>query len=388
MYPNLYFLVKDLFGIEIGFLQIINTFGFFVALAFLGAATVLSKELKRKEEQGLMKPVPQKRLVGAAATPFELIGNGLLGFLIGFKLFGAIADFDTVVLDPQDFILSFRGSFIGGLIVAFISAYLRYREKQKERLDKPEMRTEMVSPYTMVGDITIVAAIGGFLGAKIFHNLEYWQAFTADPIGQLLAFSGLTFYGGLICGAGAVYYYCWRKGLSIWHINDATAPGLMLAYGLGRIGCHVAGDGDWGVDNLAPKPDMLSFLPDWMWSYNYPHHVLMDGILIPGCEGKYCYALANPVWPTAFYEIVMGIALFGLMWALRKHINIPGMMISFYMLLNGIERYLIQQIRIEQIRADAQYDLFGWQIAQAELIAIFMILGGIGGMLWLWRRRA
>ena len=123
-----------------------------------------------------------------------------------------------------------------------------------------------------------------------------------------------------------------------------------------------------------------------MWAYNYPHNVLSEGKLIPGCEGQYCYALEIAVFPTAFYEVVVCLLLFGLLWALRKKMSIPGLMIGAYLLLNGIERYLIQQIRVEKMRELAQYDLFGWKIAQAELISLLLIAAAIVWTIYVLRK--
>ena len=170
-------------------------------------------------------------------------------------------------------------------------------------------------------------------------------------------------------------YYAHKKGLKLVHVIDACAPGLMLAYGIGRIGCQLSGDGDWGTTNELPIPEALSFLPDWMWSFTYPHNVNGEGILIAGCEGKYCYELATPVWPTPFYETVMAFMIFGGLWAFRKKITTPGVMFSFYLIFNGIERFLIEKIRI-----NPDYNIFGMKATQAEIIAVLLIIVGIGGV--------
>ena len=81
MYPNLYYAVKDLFGIEITGLKLINSFGFFVAIAFIAASAVLSAELKRKEKEGLLIHEEEKMIVGAPASIQELLTNFLLGFI-------------------------------------------------------------------------------------------------------------------------------------------------------------------------------------------------------------------------------------------------------------------------------------------------------------------
>ena len=219
--------------------------------------------------------------------------------------------------------------------------------------------------------MTMIAAVSGIIGAKLFHNLENIGEFMADPIGQLMAFSGLTFYGGLIAGAFAVIWYGRKYNIKPLNLADAAAPGLMLAYGVGRIGCQLSGDGDWGVTNLATKPDWIAILPDWMWSFTYPHNVINEGIPIEGCMGRYCMELANPVWPTAFYEVVMATLIFSFLWAMRKRIKVAGVLFFVYLSLNGVERFFIEKIRV-----NTKYDILGG-ITQAEIISASLVLIGL-----------
>ena len=227
----------------------------------------------------------------------------------------------------------------------------------------------------------MIAAVSGIIGAKIFHNLENMDAFLADPIGQLISFSGLTFYGGLIAGAVSVIWYANKYKINTKHLIDSAAPGLMLAYGVGRIGCQMSGDGDWGIDNLAPKPEWMSFLPDWMWSYTFPHNVINAGVPIEGCTGNFCMELANPVWPTAFYEVIMSLAIFGILWAMRKHIKVPGALFFIYLAFNGVERFFIEKIRI-----NTEYNILGG-ITQAEIISFSLILTAIIGITYLYKSK-
>jgi phosphatidylglycerol:prolipoprotein diacylglycerol transferase len=111
-----------------------------------------------------------------------------------------------------------------------------------------------VHPYELMGQLLLWAAVAGFAGAKLFNALENWDDFMRDPVGMLIGFSGLTFYGGLICGGAAVLYIANKHGIKPLNMLDVGGPGMMLAYGVGRIGCQMSGDGDWGIDNLAPKP--------------------------------------------------------------------------------------------------------------------------------------
>ena len=377
MYPTISHLIYDLFGVNIPLP--IQTFGFWVAISFLAAAWVVTMELKRKESEGFLSAVKVKEIIGKKLSAQEIISSVLVGFGIGFKAIEALFNYSDLVANPQDFIISTRGNLLGGLLIAGIAFYLKWKENQKTILAIPKEIEKTVHPFELVGNITMIAAISGIIGAKIFHNLENLDSFLADPIGQLMSFSGLTFYGGLIAGAISVIWYAKKYQINIKHLIDSAAPALMLAYGVGRIGCQMSGDGDWGIDNLTPKPEWMSFLPDWMWSYNFPHNVINAGIPIEGCTGNFCMQLANPVWPTAFYEVVMSITIFGILWAMRKHIKVPGVLFFIYLAFNGVERFFIEKVRINnEILAG---------FTQAEIISFCLVLTGIIGTTYLYKTR-
>ncbi len=412
MYPNLYYLFKDLFGISLPFLKIVNTFGFFVAMSFLAAAWLLVRELRRKQAAGIFTYTETTLVVGKPADFPELAINFILGFIIGFKLLGVFLVKDALV-DPQKFIFSSNGHFVAGVLVGLFFTGLKWWEKNKVKLAKPEERTIRIWPSDRVGDMTIIAAIAGFAGAKIFDNLENWDRFIQDPIGNLFSASGLTFYGGLIVATLALWYYYTKQKISFINICDASAPSLMLAYGLGRIGCQVSGDGDWGIINsaylsypngsLASKitPEKLntalgmygnmyletgqSFppeqkplkafggLPDWLFAYSYPHNVNKMGIRTENCNfDDYCNHLPLPVFPTPLYEIVMALLIFAFLWSIRKKIKIPGRLFAVYLIFNGLERFLIEKIRV-----NTKYSIFGLHPTQAELISSFLVLAGV-----------
>jgi prolipoprotein diacylglyceryltransferase len=421
MYPNLFYLFKELLGIELEWLKVVNSFGFFVAISFLVGAWLMSKEALRKQALGVFGYTEEKIIEGKPASITDILVNFVIGFLFGYKLIGVLVS-EGALADPQSFIFSSQGNAATGLLSGLFFAALKWWEKNKRKLAKPQERIIRIWPSDRIADITVIAAISGFVGAKIFDNLENWDRFIEDPIANLLSPSGLTYYGGLIMAIICLWYYFSRHKIRFIDMADVAAPALMLTYGLGRIGCQVSGDGDWGIINSAyiadatgrvvPPPDstavntiiqsnagyysrefgslesvphnaVSSFagLPDWLFAYTYPHNVNESGIPIMGCTwDDYCNYLPLPVFPTPLYEIMMALLLFGMLWSLRKKFTTPGRLFSLYLVVNGLERFLIEQIRV-----NTKYDFWGIQPTQAELIAVGMVLTGV--FLW-WRAPA
>ena len=367
MYPTLFHFFYDWFGIKIQFLRAINSFGFFVAISFISGAWLFGKELERKYKEGLIKSSKTSVVIGKPVTITELITNALIGFLLGYKLIFAFMH-NEVFSDFPKYLTSSQGSWVGGIVIALAMAYWKYYEKKKTQLPEPIIKETDYLPQQHVGPILLLSAVFGILGAKLFAYLENPGdiiEFLSDP------FSGLTMYGGLICATLAGFYYFKKHNLPAMHFMDAVAPILILSYGIGRIGCHVAGDGDWGIVNINPNPG----LPDWLWAYDYPNNVNHDGVQMANCfyNDQFCYHLEKPVYPTPLYESIMSGFLFALLWFLRKRIKTAGLLFSIYLFSNGVERFLIEQIRVND-----KYDFVGIKITQAEIIALsFMIIASI-----------
>jgi prolipoprotein diacylglyceryl transferase len=381
MYPDLSYLLHDLFGTQPdNWTSIFKTFGMMLVVSILLAAVLFYLELKRKAQEGIYKPEKVKVVVGKPATAWELVSNGIFGFIVGFKVLYIVQNFAEFKQDAAGVLLSSKGNWLAGLLLAGVFAGIRYWEKKKQALPKPKEQVTDVYPHDRIGDLTIMAAVTGILGAKVFSILEEPSGFFSDPIGTFFSGSGLAIYGGLIGGYLGVSWYLRRHKIPFWHTADAVAPALIVAYGIGRIGCQLAGDGDWGIDAV-PQPSWW-FLPDWFWSYDYPMNVNREGIPIEGCEWLYCTKLENPVYPTPLYEMIASLLIGGFLWAIRKQVTVPGMLFFIYLILNGIERFFIEQIRV-----NVKYESLPFQPTQAEIIAVALFLIGVGGVVWLRRNK-
>ena len=381
MYPDLSYLFHDLFGTQYdNWTSIFKTFGLLLALAFLASAYVLKLELIRKEKDGLLKAIPfieKKEKSNSIIIP--LIINFVVGFIIGFKLFFIFSNFAIFKANPADIIFSSKGNILGGIIIGLVYlAYTYWDLKNKNESSSP--KKTVIHPYERTGDITIIAAVSGLIGARLFSVLENLDSFFADPLGQLLSGSGLTIYGGLILAFIAVYIYVKKHGIPPIHMMDMAALAVIMGYAVGRLGCQFSGDGDWGIVNEMAKPGWF-FLPDWLWSFNYPHNVAQQGIMIEGCHAEYCHQLIPKVFPTPLYESIASFGIFFFLWALRKKIKIAGMLFFIYLILQGIERFLIETIRV-----NPRYNYFGYDWSQAQYISIGFILIGVFGVVYLYKK--
>lgn len=391
MFPTLYHFFRDVFGIELTALQILNTFGFFVALSIAGAFWAMATEMKRRTALGQFRSVELKILSGAAYPVSDYIMNGVLSFIFGYKiLFLMFPGSDSDNFTPQEHIFTSEGNFWYGLMAMFFVLGWRYYSDKKQRLPEPKIEIQTQSADWHMGNITTVALLSGFAGAKLFHILENPSGLSLTAIfDAFFSTGGWTFYGGLLCGAAGVLIYCKRKGISLLRMLDAGGPAMMLSYGIGRFGCQFSGDGDWGIANTSPKP--FSWLPDWSWAYTYPHNVLggqtggftPDGMVpIADCKGDYCYELAVPVYPTPLYEALLGLLLFFVLWKVLRHrTEAPGKLFAWYMVFAGAERFLVETIREH---GDSLYRLGSLVFSQAQLISMLLMLLGTT---WLLRKQ-
>lgn len=216
--------------------------------------------------------------------------------------------------------------------------------------------------------ITLLAAIFGIAGSKLLYLAESWSELVQDPIGMTLSPGGLTWYGGFILATLAIMVYARKKRIPFFKICDAAAPGLMLGYGVARIGCHLSGDGDYGMPTNLPWAAVYS-------KGTYPPSVAFrdfpDVVAKYGVNGAVPDTL--PVHPTPIYEFLLASALFAILWRLRRNNYPDGKLFMLYLMFFGAARFAVEFIRINPTI------LFG--LSEAQLISVAMVAVGAWGML-------
>ncbi len=375
MFPKLSDLINYMFGSQIDLP--IQTYGFFLAFAFLVGGIVLRSELKRKEKEGLLKPRSRTIHPNKPASLLEIIPGIILSSVIGWKFFGIIFQYHEFALNPQHYILSGKGSLAALLVIAIISFAYHFYSLTKAKNNTHDEYEEIIHPYQNTWNLLIVAIVSALIGSKLFDILDNLGSFLHDPVRSLVSFSGLTFYGGFIVTVIVLMQYVKVIKLDWRHVIDSAAPVIMIGYAVGRLGCHFSGDGCWGVINAMAQPHWLAWLPDWLWSYDFPHNVANHGIPIPGCVGQHCMILENPVFPTSLYESIISFTSFGILWIMRRKIKAPVVLFGLFMILNGVERFFIEHIRINN-----KYNILGLNLTQAEIISAGLILIGIAVMIY------
>ena len=178
--------------------------------------------------------------------------------------------------------------------------------------------------------MVFAAAIGGLLGARLLFILENWNEFLRSPMSYIATGAGFTWYGGFIGGTLAASWVAVKHKIPWPRAADCAAPALAAAYGIGRLGCHMAGDGDWGA------------LTDVAWGVAYTDAII--GWVDPNTGLP--YPPGARVHPTPIYEFLQSAIIFAILWKLRKSGHPPGAMFWLYLVLAGLARALVEIWRI------------------------------------------
>jgi phosphatidylglycerol:prolipoprotein diacylglycerol transferase len=202
----------------------------------------------------------------------------------------------------------------------------------------------------MAEKIIFWIALSGIVGARLVFLITYSQEFWIDPVSAIFSGAGFVYYGGFIGSALWLTFYLKKNGKDVLAYADYLAPALAVGYAVGRIGCHLSGDGDYGVATDLP----------WGFSYHLGVVPTPEGVL---------------VHPTPIYETIASLALaYLLLWLLRsKKMKAKGEVFGVYLILSSVLRFLVEFVRIEP------KDFYGF--SQAQVVSIAVIVLGLGFVL-------
>jgi phosphatidylglycerol---prolipoprotein diacylglyceryl transferase len=176
---------------------------------------------------------------------------------------------------------------------------------------------ELGKPADWTWEMTFSVMVGGLVGARVDYMIQNWSKVSNDFWGNLFSGSGLVWYGGVVGGAIGAVLWAWRRGWLTWGLADLASVPLALGYAIGRVGCQVSGDGDYGIHSSLP------------WAMPYPHGTVPTDV---------------KVHPTPVYEtLAMGLVAL-VLWRLRDRLT-GGRLFALYLVLSGTERLLVEIIR-------------------------------------------
>jgi phosphatidylglycerol---prolipoprotein diacylglyceryl transferase len=217
---------------------------------------------------------------------------------------------------------------------------------------------ELGKPAEWAYEIVFAALLGGVVGARAYYLLENVDRVEHDVLGTVFSGSGLVWYGGAIGGAiGVIAWMRWRKVLEL-QMLDMCGTALALGYAIGRIGCQVSGDGDYGIRSSLP------------WAMGYPHGTVPTA---PGVK----------VQPTPIYETLAMCLLAVALWKLRDRVR-PGVIFALYLLGSGFERLLVEFVRrnseVFAGLTGPQLESVGLMAAGAVWLAVLVWRGGTAAL--------
>lgn len=228
-FASIWDFINWIFGTHIPSMPL-QTYGFFMALAFLAGILLSKRELARRTELGIFSKGTKIIEKGKGIEWQEVILYGLLGYFIGLKIFAFIANSEPFFSNPQVFILSLEGSVFGGIAGAILLAGYTAYTQSKTKLEKVIQQTITYNVEDRIGDILLIGMVGGVVGSKIFDAIESPSAlseFFENPIASLT--SGLSVLGGLTMVSILLIGYAYKNKIKVLPFIDSLSPPFFIA---------------------------------------------------------------------------------------------------------------------------------------------------------------
>jgi len=328
----------------------IYSYGLMLATGFMVGSYFLTQELRRR------------KLNRNVTRSFFVVMRWLVIALIALIIISALVEFGSDIFSVLAALAGKNPVFLL-IIAAFVavSAYIFTQAKNPRPQTEVDLSTAVV----------LISLVYGVFGTKILFLFENMESFLQRPFDMLISTSGLSFFGGPVLVVIVLALMLRREDLRFFAVADSAAPSLLLAYGIGRLGCHFAGDGCYGFPTSLP------------WGTDYSSGVVPPSQALrrfPEIAGQFPDGIPDttPLHPTPVYEFLACALLFLVLWRFRKSIRIEGRIFMLYLVFAGLERFAVEFLRLNP---RVLFGLSGFQI-----FAFLMILAGLVGWYLLGKR--
>lgn len=209
--------------------------------------------------------------------------------------------------------------------------------------------------------LVVWAAIAGIACSRLYSVIDNFSSYMHDPWSIIFSGSGFVWYGGLIGGLLSSYFVSRYYQINFLTAADMAGPALVIGQALGRIGCHLSGDGDWGMPTMLP------------WGVAYPNAIVgWNGNSVLKLDSRnHLVSAFFPgvrVHPTPIYEAILYGLIFLFLWSRRKETKVPGQLFYLYLMLAGAARFMVEFLRVNP------RVVIG--LSEAQLIALAMMVIG------------
>jgi phosphatidylglycerol---prolipoprotein diacylglyceryl transferase len=252
-----------------------------------------------------------------------------------------------------------------GLMMAlsFLAADLVIAAECRRRGITPDYATSVV----------VWGAVAGIVGARVYDVIDNFPFYMRDPWSMVFSGSGFVWYGGLIGGILTIYLVARHYRVAFLVTADMCAPALAVGQALGRVGCQLSGDGDWGLPSKLP------------WAMAYPHAIIgwnANTVLKLDSHDNLVSGFypGVRVHPAPIYEAILYVGVFVFLWSIRKRNRVAGRLFFLYLVTAGAARFLVEFVRINPRVL--------WGLSEAQLIAIVMMVTGTAAYLYTSSRAA